>query len=31
MQYASNDLTAHERYKVLTAFILPRPIAWVPR
>ena len=29
MQYASNDLTPHERYKVLTAFVLPRPIAWV--
>ena len=29
MQYASNDLTSAERYKVLTAFILPRPIAWV--
>ena len=29
MQYASDDLTPHERYKVLTAFVLPRPIAWV--
>jgi flavin reductase (DIM6/NTAB) family NADH-FMN oxidoreductase RutF len=29
MEYASNDLTSRERYKVLTAFVLPRPIAWV--
>ncbi len=29
MQYASDELTPHERYKVLTAFVLPRPIAWV--
>jgi flavin reductase (DIM6/NTAB) family NADH-FMN oxidoreductase RutF len=29
MQYAASDLTPRERYKVLTSFILPRPIAWV--
>jgi flavin reductase (DIM6/NTAB) family NADH-FMN oxidoreductase RutF len=29
MEYASDDLTLRERYKVLTAFVLPRPIAWV--
>jgi len=29
MQYAAADLTQRERYKVLTSFVLPRPIAWV--
>jgi flavin reductase (DIM6/NTAB) family NADH-FMN oxidoreductase RutF len=29
MQYAPNDLSPRERYKVLTGFVLPRPIAWV--
>ena len=29
MQYAPDDLAPRERYKVLTAFVLPRPIAWV--
>lgn len=29
MDYAAGDLTPRERYKVLTSFILPRPIAWV--
>ncbi|MCA1416562.1 flavin reductase family protein [Bradyrhizobium sp. NBAIM20] len=29
MDYAANELTPRERYKVLTSFILPRPIAWV--
>ncbi len=29
MQYASTDLAPRDRYKVLTAFVLPRPIAWV--
>jgi len=29
MEYASDDLTLRERYKVLTTFVLPRPIAWV--
>lgn len=29
MEYASADLTLRERYKVLTSFVLPRPIAWV--
>ena len=29
MQYAPNDLKPRERYKVLTSFVLPRPIAWV--
>jgi flavin reductase (DIM6/NTAB) family NADH-FMN oxidoreductase RutF len=29
MEYAPHDLTARERYKVLTGFVLPRPIAWV--
>ncbi|HEY6981556.1 flavin reductase family protein [Reyranella sp.] len=29
MQYAASEVTAHERYKILTAFVLPRPIAWV--
>jgi flavin reductase (DIM6/NTAB) family NADH-FMN oxidoreductase RutF len=29
MQYAPSDLDARERYKVLTSFVLPRPIAWV--
>jgi flavin reductase (DIM6/NTAB) family NADH-FMN oxidoreductase RutF len=29
MEYAPQDLAPRERYKVLTAFVLPRPIAWV--
>jgi len=29
MQYAPGDLKPRERYKVLTSFVLPRPIAWV--
>ena len=29
MQYDPNDLKPRERYKVLTSFVLPRPIAWV--
>jgi flavin reductase (DIM6/NTAB) family NADH-FMN oxidoreductase RutF len=29
MQYAASDVSAHERYKLLVSFILPRPIAWV--
>ena len=29
MQYAPGDLQPRERYKVLTSFVLPRPIAWV--
>ena len=29
MEYASNFLSVRERYKVLTSFVLPRPIAWV--
>jgi len=29
MEYASDDLTSRDRYKLLTAFVLPRPIAWV--
>src|SRR5262245_9149731 len=29
MEYAASDLTPRERYKVLTSFVLPRPIAWV--
>ena len=29
MEYAADDLTPRERYKVLTGFVLPRPIAWV--
>jgi len=29
MQYAVSDVSHHERYKILTAFVLPRPIAWV--
>src|SRR5205809_1845654 len=29
MQYAPEDLTPRERYKVLTGFVLPRPIASV--
>jgi flavin reductase (DIM6/NTAB) family NADH-FMN oxidoreductase RutF len=29
MDYAASDLTPRERYKVLTSFVLPRPIAWV--
>ena len=29
MQYAASDVAPHERYKILTAFVLPRPIAWV--
>jgi flavin reductase (DIM6/NTAB) family NADH-FMN oxidoreductase RutF len=29
MQYAANDLTPHERYKLLISFVLPRPIAWI--
>jgi flavin reductase (DIM6/NTAB) family NADH-FMN oxidoreductase RutF len=29
MQYAATDVAPHERYKILAAFIVPRPIAWV--
>jgi flavin reductase (DIM6/NTAB) family NADH-FMN oxidoreductase RutF len=29
MEYAPDDLSPRERYKVLTGFVLPRPIAWV--
>jgi flavin reductase (DIM6/NTAB) family NADH-FMN oxidoreductase RutF len=29
MQYVPAELETHELYKVLTAFVLPRPIAWV--
>ena len=29
MEYAAQDLAPRERYKVLTSFVLPRPIAWV--
>ena len=29
MQYAASDVSHHDRYKILTAFVLPRPIAWV--
>ena len=29
MQYTPDELTDRERYKVLTGFVLPRPIAWV--
>jgi flavin reductase (DIM6/NTAB) family NADH-FMN oxidoreductase RutF len=29
MQYAASELSAHERYKLLISFVLPRPIAWV--
>ncbi len=29
MEYAVEDLTPRERYKVLASFVLPRPIAWV--
>ncbi|SFK09372.1 flavin reductase family protein [Bradyrhizobium sp. cf659] len=29
MDYTPSDLTPRERYKVLTSFVLPRPIAWV--
>src|SRR3954462_14594891 len=29
MEYTPNDLSHRERYKVLTGFVLPRPIAWV--
>jgi flavin reductase (DIM6/NTAB) family NADH-FMN oxidoreductase RutF len=29
MEYAPHDLSPRERYKVLTGFVLPRPIAWV--
>ena len=29
MEYLPSDLTDRERYKVLTSFVLPRPIAWV--
>lgn len=29
MEYTPNDLTHRERYKVLTGFVLPRPIAWI--
>ena len=28
MQYLSTDLSPRERYKILTSFVLPRPIAW---
>jgi flavin reductase (DIM6/NTAB) family NADH-FMN oxidoreductase RutF len=29
MEYSTADLNPRERYKVLTGFVLPRPIAWV--
>lgn len=29
MNYASTELKSHDRYKILAAFVLPRPIAWV--
>src|SRR5205085_5697686 len=29
MEYATVDLSPRERYKILTSFVLPRPIAWV--
>lgn len=29
MQYASAEVAPRDRYKILTAFVLPRPIAWV--
>lgn len=29
MQYAASDVAPRDRYKILTAFVLPRPIAWV--
>ena len=29
MQYDPDDVKPRERYKVLTSFVLPRPIAWV--
>jgi flavin reductase (DIM6/NTAB) family NADH-FMN oxidoreductase RutF len=29
MQYAAKDISAHERYKLLISFVLPRPIAWL--
>jgi len=29
MEYAAKDVAPHERYKMLAAFIVPRPIAWV--
>ena len=29
MQYAATELNPRDRYKILTAFVLPRPIAWV--
>ena len=29
MQYAASELSAHERYKLLISFVLPRPIAWL--
>ena len=29
MQYDPSDLKPRERYKVMTSFVLPRPIAWV--
>jgi len=29
MQYAASEMAPRDRYKILTAFVLPRPIAWV--
>ena len=29
VEYAPSELSQRERYKVLTSFVLPRPIAWV--
>ena len=29
MQYAASEVNPRDRYKILTAFVLPRPIAWV--
>ena len=30
MEYAATDLNPRDRYKILTAFVLPRPIALIP-
>ena len=29
MEYAADDLTPRDRYRLLAGFVLPRPIAWV--
>ena len=31
MQYRAGDLSPYERFKMLAAFVVPPPIAWVTK